>query len=118
MRITDLDGSFLRLVDGGFRRQEHIEGGDGVIFQCPKCADGLEQGEENGRRFVRGAHYIICWFVGRVPDDLSPKPGRWTPSGTGLDDLTFVPGDPPRPVSVQVTTGCCWHGHVMNGDAT
>ncbi len=53
------------------------------------------------------------------PDDLDPK-GRWTPSGTGLDDLTFVPGNPARAVSVLLTNpdGCGWHGYIRDGEAT
>src|SRR5205823_3280847 len=106
---------------------------DGVQFQCPLCAERLanarkatgntepgtagEVGEEGGRRFVRGAHYVICWFRGKVPDDLNPKPGRWTPSGTGLDDLTFVPGTPALAVSVLLTSGCGWHSFVRDGEA-
>lgn len=121
MKLRDLDGRFLKLTkpDGSERLMvESLADADGVMFQCPKCAEGKERGEENGRRFVRGAHYVVCWFVGKVPDDVNPKPGRWTPSGTSLDDLTFVPGDPPRAVSVAITAGCMWHGHVKNGAAT
>jgi hypothetical protein len=68
------------------------------------------------RRFVAGAHFVLCWFKDRgVPDTQDPKPGRWNPSGTGLHDLTFVP---PGAVSVLLTGGCDWHGFVKNGDAT
>lgn len=74
--------------------------------------------EENGRRFVRGAHYVLCWFRGRVPDTTEPRPGRWTPAGTGLEDLTFNPGEPPMMVSVKLLGGCGWHGLVVNGDAS
>lgn len=82
---------------------------DGVIFLCPLCY------KKNGG--TRGTHSVICWFEGKVPDETSPKPGRWTPSGTGLDDLTFVPS-PTRPsVSVQLNGGCSWHGYVVAGDA-
>src|SRR5712691_2150217 len=37
-------------------------------------------------------HRIVCWFVGKVPDDAVPGPGRWTASGTGYHDLTLGPG--------------------------
>lgn len=56
---------------------------DGLMFLCPKCCAA------NGGAV--GTHRVICWFVGRVPDDVDPKPGRWTPRGTSLSDLTFVP---------------------------
>ncbi len=81
---------------------------DGVWFLCPKCFAA------NGGR--EGTHGVICWFVGKVPDDVAPKPGRWTPTGSGLHDLTFVPSAG-RTQSVLLTAGCQWHGFVVNGDA-
>jgi hypothetical protein len=80
----------------------------GVWFLCPLCF------AKNGGRV--GTHAVCCWFVGQVPDDIEPKPGRWTPHGTGLHDLTFVPSDG-RTQSVALTGGCAWHGHVVNGSA-
>lgn len=82
---------------------------DGVWFLCPKCF------VVNGGR--EGTHGVICWFVGKVADDVAPKPGRWTPTGSGLHDLTFVPSAG-RTQSVLLTAGCQWHGFVANGDAT
>jgi hypothetical protein len=81
----------------------------GVQFLCPKCFAA------NGGNV--GTHMVMCWFNGRgVPDEMAPKPGRWNPSGAGLDDLTFVG---PGAVSVHLTGGGCgWHGFVSNGDAT
>lgn len=108
MRLRDLDATFLRILsDGSHDLVDDIAEADGVMFQCPKCVN-LQKG---------GGHYVICWFV-NVPDNVEPKPGRWTPQGTGLDDLTFIPGTPPRAVSVLLTLGCKWHGFVRNGDAT
>lgn len=128
MRLRDLDGEFIRLTKDGGNSSFDAEGhaldlaeAQGVMFQCPKCATGKEAGEEldpfrGPRRFVRGAHHIICWFAGRgVPDSADPKPGRWNPSGTGLDDLTFVG---PGAASVLLTMGCGWHGFVKGGDAS
>jgi len=80
----------------------------GVWFLCPLCFMKNE-----GRV---GTHAVLCWFVGLVPDDIVPKPGRWTPQGTGLDDLTFVPSAE-RSQSVALTSGCAWHGFVMKGEA-
>ena len=109
-KLRDLEGTFLKLdPDGSFQMTDEFDGADGVEFLCPKCFAA------NGGRV--GTHAVICWFAGRVPDDLNPKPGRWTPSGTTLDDLTFVPGNPPRSVSVLLTSGCGWHGFVKNGGA-
>jgi hypothetical protein len=68
---------------------------DGVIFTCPKC----------------GGHQVLSWFSGRVPPDAKPGPGRSTPSGTGIDDLTLHP-------SIDLSkAGCGWHGWVKNGEA-
>ena len=82
---------------------------DGVWFLCPKCY------AQNGG--CVGTHAVICWFVGRVPDDVDPKPGRWTPTGTDLSDLSFVPSAG-RSHSVLLTGGCRWHGFVTAGDAS
>ena len=104
---ADLDertGSVEHIVD-----VDRLEEADGVWFLCPKCYAA------NGGRI--GTHAVLCWFVGRVPDDVDPKPGRWTPIGTGLRDLTFVPSAG-RTQSVLLTGGCGWHGFVVDGDAT
>ena len=82
---------------------------DGVWFLCPKCY------AQNGG--CVGTHAVICWFVGRVPDDVDPKPGRWTATGTGLSDLTFVPSVG-RSHSVLLTAGCGWHGFIADGNAS
>jgi hypothetical protein len=125
MRLRDLDASFLGAVafDGRqYQRMDSIDGAQGVMFQCPKCAEGQEPFEKDGRRGFRGAHYVICWFTNpinapRVADDVNPKPGRWNAAGTSLDDLTFVG---PGATSVLMTSpgGCGWHGFVTNGDAS
>jgi hypothetical protein len=78
----------------------------GVKFLCPKCFAA-----NNG---PVGTHGVICWFVGKVPADARPRPGRWNPAGTGLDDLTFVA---PGAYSVLLTAGCMWHGFVTAGGA-
>ena len=107
MKLRQLEATFLRLaeVPGMFRFVDELAGADGIKFLCPKCF------AENGGRV--GTHSVICWFKGRVPDDLRPGPGRWNPSGTGIDDLTFVG---PGAVSVLLTSGCNWHGFVRNGE--
>lgn len=112
MRLRDLEAEFLHWSgDRSFSRVDTLAEADGIIFVCPKCYAEL------GRR--AGAHSVICWFRGRVPDNVTPGPGRWTPSGTGLDDLTFVAGEPPMAVSVLLTgPGCGWHGFVIGGTAS
>jgi hypothetical protein len=110
MKLKELDAHFLHDVkpNGSCRRSQEMAGAAGIMFLCPKCFAA------NGGKI--GTHSVICWFVGKVPDDLNPKPGRWNPSGTGLDDLTFVG---PGAASVLLTSpqGCGWHGFVKNGDA-
>src|ERR1700722_15631365 len=118
MKLRDLDGHFLKLCPDkrSMDRVEALADADGVMFQCPQCAQGKETGKrEDGLGFARGAHYVICCFVGKVAEAVEPKPGPWNPSGTGLDDLSFVG---PRAASVLITTGCRWHGFIRNGEAT
>lgn len=97
-------------VEVSMRYVETLSEADGIEFLCPLCF------EKNGGAV--GTHIVICWFVGKVRDDVSPKPGRWTPQGTGIDDLRFIPGDPPRAVSVLLTAGCNWHGFVGGYNVT
>lgn len=110
MKLTDIDAHFLKaLPDGASQWVETLAEADGIIFLCPKCF--AMKGDNIG------VHSVLCWFVGKVPADRTPAPGRWTPSGTGLHDLTFVP--PPDAVSVNLSGGGCgWHGHIRNGEAT
>lgn len=78
-----------------------LEHAHGVSFLCPKCY------RANGG--ARGVHSVLCWFRGRVPDDVTPGPGRWDVAGTGLHDLTLSP-------SIQLAGGGCdWHGFVRGG---
>lgn len=120
MRLVDLDAQFIGAYhDKGYRRLDAIEGAQGIVFQCPKCAEGKPRAEGGG---IQGAHYVVCWFrnprgAAPVPPDAQPGPGRWWVEGTGLDDLSFVAGDPPLPNSVLLKGGCNWHGYVTKGDA-
>jgi hypothetical protein len=75
---------------------------DGVKFLCIGCYL-----KNSG---PVGTDTVICWFKGKVPDDLDPKPGRWNPVGTGLGDLTFAG---PGPFSVAHPH---WHGFVEHGE--
>lgn len=113
-KLRELEAQLVRMYDdkGSYEIVEKLEDAQGIDFLCPVCF------EKNGGSV--GTHHVLCWFAGRgVPDSLTLGPGRWTPSGTGLDDLTFVPGSPPRPCSVHLAgPGCGWHGYVVNGEAT
>lgn len=101
IKLTSPDGSTLLRID-------NLKDADGITFLCPKC---FETNKGN-----IGTHWVICWWVG-IDLKISPKPGRWTPSGTGLDDLTFIPS-PGRSCSVLLTAGCKWHGFVKDGEAS
>ena len=105
---TILEGElWRRMYDGAILPTATLSEADGVSFLCPKCFT------ENGGNV--GTHRVLCWFAGRVPDDLDPKPGRWHPAGASLEDLTFIG---PGSVSVELVGGCQWHGFVRNGEAT
>lgn len=85
------------------------------MFQCPKCSEGLERGEEEGRRFVIGAHYGLCFFrnpqgADAIPAEWYPRIARWEMTGTSLDDLTL------RPSILFSPPGCAWHGYITNGE--
>lgn len=93
---------------GALSKVDTLSGADGVMFTCPKCASKTFDVPEN----QRSGHVVICWFVGKVPAEASPGPGRWTASGTSIEDLTLSP-------SVFLNgEGCGWHGWVRNGDAS
>ena len=106
MKLRELEAKFLVIeTPVRFRMTEELKDAHGVTFLCPKCFAA-----NNG---PVGTHHVLCWFKG-VDPERSPGPGRWNPQGTGLDDLTFVP---PGAVSVQLMSGCMWHGHVSQGAA-
>lgn len=114
MRLIDLEPKFLTLTseEGACRLHDDLATAQGIEFLCPKCF------VENGNSSV-GTHSVMCWFRDRgVSDVISPGPGRWTPEGTGYEDLSFVPGNPPMACSVLLTAGCGWHGFVRNGEVT
>lgn len=107
--LIELEAKFLKYEDDKtFNTNATFDNADGLMFLCPKCFD-----MNNGRI---GTHIVICWYEDKVPESLNPNPGRWTPSGTGLNDLTFIPGVKHTAVSVQIMGGCNWHGFVKNGN--
>ena len=109
VKLRDLDANFLKYLGNGSHQWKDVgrEEADGIMFLCPKCFK-----DNNG---PVGTHSVICWFVGRVPDDVDPKPGRWNPSGTSIDDFSLVG---PGAHSILMLGGCGWHGFVTNGDAS
>ena len=85
--LADIDGQlYKREVDAGHETWAPVAAvaeADGLSFLCPACLDA--HGDDDV-----GTHSVMCWFVGRVPDDVSPKPGRWTPA------VAYRPGGPGR----------------------
>lgn len=109
MKLSELEPRFMRVAEPGRLWQEvdTLAEAQGVQFLCPKCF------EANGGAV--GTHSVLCWFLGRgVLDDEDPKPGRWEPVGTGLQDLSLRAGSS----SILLTSGCCWHGYVTDGEVT
>lgn len=108
MKLLDLEPEFLQYKpkDGTvyFHKVDKLEEADGILFLCPVCFQ-----KNNG---PVGTHSMICWFTGKVQDDVHPKPGRWTPAGT-LETLTFVG---PGLTSVEQKGGCNCHFHIDNGE--
>ena len=107
MRLTELEPQFLVIEEPQKRHRyvDDIVGADGVMFLCPKCF------RANGGSV--GTHWVLCWAL-HVPLTESPGPGRWELVGTGYGDLSL------RAVqsSVELTSGCRWHGFVTNGEVT
>jgi hypothetical protein len=122
MRLRDLDVRFVfDVTRTGARlsQADTVDGAQGVMFQCPACAVGKERGQEDGRGFICGAHYIRVLFsnprgVAAAPPEADENP-RWEMSGSSIDDLTLSPS-----INLDVPgqeDGCRWHGFVRNGDA-
>jgi hypothetical protein len=86
-----------------YRRTRSLWAADGIWFLCPKCF------QANGGRV--GTHQVACWRP-RVPQTISPTPGRWEFQGTSLKDLSLVAGSS----SILLTSGCQAHFFVTNGE--
>lgn len=113
MRLTELEPVWIQHGQDEDGRQimrtvSSLPEADGIRFLCPKCY------ATNGGRV--GTHQVVCWFEGRVSDDVQPGPGRWNPTGDSFESLSFVPGR--KTHSVLLLGGCAWHGFVTNGDVT
>ncbi len=100
--LRELEARLVASTDEGFRDVDTFDDAQGVFFLCPKCYAA------NGGSV--GTHAVICWSP-KAPATIPPGPARWTMTGTGLDDLSLSP-------SVQLTSGCMWHGFVTDGKAT
>jgi hypothetical protein len=117
-RLSELEASFVALLDGGSFRilgPSLVNDGkraDGLWFLCPLCFKANLAAHGRGSY---GTHHVLCWFD-NVPPGIDPKPGRWTPQGTSIEDVTFVPAHG-RSQSVALKGGCAWHGFVKDGAA-
>lgn len=114
LMLSELDPQFVRhekREDGEYQViVDTIEEAQGLRFLCPVCY------VTNGGAI--GTHSVVCWSVSRgVPDYISPGPGRWRITGTGLADVSLME-EPQRSRSVQLISGCCWHGFVTDGVVT
>lgn len=102
-RLRDLNAQFMRVTDTGLEPVQTLAEADYVVFDCPKCGNHTEA----------------------IPFPHVPKSkysqARWKPSGTGIDDLTFVPYTDEKGVyhgstSVLHPEGCQAHFYVRNGE--
>lgn len=123
MKLKDLEAKFIKYApypDTWIEIHDGVESEVSGIRQSWKIVDTLA--EADGVQFLCvgcfiknkgaiGTDSVICWFKGKVPDTLDPKPGRWNPEGTSLEDLTFVG---PGAFSVAHPH---WHGYVEHGEA-
>lgn len=134
-RLRNLDAQFLHQVTTVSQRRtlsDSVEGAQGIMFQCPSCGAGMERGEEDGRGYIKGAHYITVLFANprgteAAPPTAGPVDGngnhpRWTMSGNTIDDLSLAPSvDCSRPWKgpdgVTHPSGCNYHSFVTNGAA-
>ncbi len=109
MRLTELEPEFLTITsESSYQCHDRLAEAQGLMLLCPTCFI-----KNNG---PVGTHRIICWFTGRgVPDNRTPGPGRWTPLGTGFNDLDFMTTRPSA--SVLLTgAGCGAHFLLQNGN--
>lgn len=109
VKLTELEARFVKILDDVGTRLfvDTLAESDGVMFLCPKCyvANGGKD----------GTHSVTCLWPSVSPKEV-PGPGRWSPSGSGISDLTLGPGS--GSASVRLETGCKWHGFVRRGEAT
>lgn len=109
IKLTELQPKFLHFnSDLSHMFVDTLAEADGISFLCPKCYCEPPVGPD-------GTHSVKCWFEDKVPVGVNPGPGRWKPAGTGLEDLSFVPGK--KSHSVQILGGCNWHGFIVKGYA-
>jgi hypothetical protein len=105
VKLSELEPEFLKCEeDGRSLRYVTIAEADGIIFLCPVCF--------TANKGNVGTHAIICWRP-HIAQTVSPGPGRWQFSGSGLADLTLVAGSS----SIFLTTAQCRaHFFIRSGE--
>lgn len=108
MKLTQLEAQFIRVTVPGVevKHVDTLAEAQGLRFLCPVCV----RAQSTHSRM--GVHSVRVWFRDRgVSDKEYPSPGRWHVEGTGLHDLTLH-------ASVQLLSGCKWHGFIKNGEVS
>jgi hypothetical protein len=100
---AELEGEFIKLTDDGWIGVDTIGEADGVWLLCPRCW------VDNGYSAI-GTHRVVCWSP-RVPQTVTPRPGRWALVGTSIHDLTLVAGSS----SIAIQGGCNAHFYIRRG---
>lgn len=122
MKLRDLDAQLIAFDEGfGAHVVLSLDDAQAIEMICPKCAAGKPVEEEDGRRFVRGVHYLPYLAFRnprRLPTVALQVNGHtgWWIEGTSLDDLTFAHGEPSQPKSIGIGAGNS-HAHffITNG---
>ena len=103
MRYADVHTAFLAYQDElRFNRVESLAEADGILFTCPDC----------------GKHQVICWQP-QVPQKMTPGPGRWSMTGTGVNDLTLTAGSSSIQLGYDIEekdVNCKAHFWITNGE--
>ena len=107
MNLTDLEPQFLKVESPtSYRYVAAVAEADGITLLCPTCFQ-----KNNG---PVGTHSLMLWQP-RVPQDITPGPGRWVFLGTGYGDLTLDNTSIGQTSSILVNGGCNTHFHIRNG---
>lgn len=99
MKITVLGATLLKFTNKPgvlkcLKPDAKLIDAQGIHFPCPRCL-----------KFDREHEFTILFDLPSVPEKAKP-PGRWTPVGTSLEDLTLM----------EIVRGHCgWHGCVREG---
>ena len=97
MKYADLHSTWCRSRRPDiYDRVDSLAEANGIRFACPVCGPD---------------HQLICWSPQAHPE-IPPLPGRWSMSGTGVDDLTLTA----ESSSIQIVDGCGAHFYIRAGN--